>query len=816
MSSPRDIGATAQAMPPAAGPSQGRPRLRASLAGLLAAARHGRRSVQLGLGIAALLFFVSLGVSMFNAAAQYRLEARMQRSGLWMSSHAAVEAALFDAWLRSYMMGELPASQLEEQFEVVYSRVLLLGSGDRPSEYAQLERIRNNLPAMLQAMAAIEREMVLLFAGEREAYRRILPQIGVVQERLRIANLHMHQDRLQAADIAVGGMRRLNWTFLASGAGMLLSVGLLVVLLIAETRRVRRSVATAKAAAERQAEAERTLRALIDSLPAMISAFDRFGRHLFMNEAHARFHGPAARGVPPGEHGRLELALASAGPLPFQERALQNQDGEERTLLTTAVAVPDGSGAAGRVVFIALDITDRKLAEERVRHLAEHDPLTDLPNRLLFAVRLNTMLAKARAGMAHGFALHCVDIDRFKAINDSLGHPLGDKLLLAAVERMRGCLRRSDTLARIGGDEFAIIQADVTGPQDAVRMGERLVRAMAHPFQIEGCTIESGVSVGTALGQLHGQTVELLQQRADVALYRAKAEGRGRAMLFDPGMETALQERRQMEAELREGLAEGALHLLYQPKFCLQSGRPIGCEALLRWNHAARGAIPPALFVPVAEEAGMAGTLGRYVLRAACAQALAWRSAGVEMPVAVNLSAALFASDQAVELVAEALAASGLPPQLLEIELTEGVFIRNAEAAQAALQALHRLGVRVALDDFGTGYSSLAYLQHLPFDVLKVDRAFVRDLHAEDDNSSWIVETILRLAHGLGARVVAEGVETPEQLAALRRLGCDAAQGFLLGRPMAAEALTQLAQVGAEGEQEVAAEAGSAADSVWR
>jgi diguanylate cyclase (GGDEF)-like protein/PAS domain S-box-containing protein len=790
MSSPRDIGAAAPDQARPAGAARPRRRWRQSLAGLPAAVRRGRRSVQLGLGIAALLFFASLGVSMFNAAAQYRLEARMHRSGLWLSSHATVEAALFDSLLRAYMMGEVGAARLEEQFEVAYSRIILLGSGDRPSEYAQLEQIRGSLPVMLQAAAAIDRELPLLVAGDRSAYGRILVELGVLHEQLRQANLVVHQQRQQATDVAVGGMRRLNWTFLASGAGMLLSAGLLVALLIAETRRARRSLGSAKAAAERQSEAERTLRALIDSLPAMISAYDRFGRHLFMNEAHARFHGKAARDVPPGEHGRLELALDSAGPLPFQERALLNQEGEERTLLTTAVSVPDGNGTAGRVVFIALDITERKLAEERVRHLAEHDPLTDLPNRLLFSVRLNAMLAKTRSGVSEGFALHCVDLDRFKAINDSLGHPVGDKLLLAAVERMRGCLRRSDTMARIGGDEFAIIQADVGIPADAARMAERLVRVMTAPFKIEGCTIETGVSVGTSLGQLHGQTVELLQQRADVALYRAKAEGRGRAVLFDPAMETALQERRQMEAELREGLAGNALHLLYQPKFSLRTGAPTGCEALLRWNHAGRGAIPPSLFVPVAEEAGMAGALGRYVLHAACAQALAWRSAGLEMPVAVNLSAALFASELAVELVAEALSASGLPPHLLEIELTEGVFIRNAEAAQAALQALRGLGVRVALDDFGTGYSSLAYLQHLPFDVLKVDRAFVHDLGSEDDSSSWIVETILRLAHGLGASVVAEGVETPEQLAALRRLGCDAAQGYLLGRPMQAEALT--------------------------
>ncbi|WBV42463.1 bifunctional diguanylate cyclase/phosphodiesterase [Pseudoroseomonas cervicalis] len=751
------------------------------------------RRLQFGLAIATLIFVLSLSFSMLQARSQYRLEAQMQRSGLWMTSHAAIEAARFEAALYRRQAGALADAALQEQFEVLYSRILLLRGTDRPEEFAQIERLRAALPQMLRDMTAMEEGLARLLDGQAEAQAPLLARLGALQDELREANRQLHLQRNHAAGEAVSGMRSLTWSFIASGIGLLVSAGLLMVLLVLESRRARAAQRHAEAAAERQAETEGTLRALIDSLPAMISAFDRDGRFLFMNEAHARFHGAAARRVPLGEQGRLAQALASAGPLSFQERSQRDAEGQERTLLSTAVAVQGGRGA-GRVVFIGLDISERKAAEERMRHLAEHDPLTDLPNRLLFSRRLNAALAKAREGHSTGFALHCLDIDRFKSVNDRLGHPVGDRLLVAAVERIRSCLRRADTLARIGGDEFAVIQADVSGAQDAVSLAARLVRVMQAPFRIDGSLIESGLSIGSALGLVHGGHAELLQQRADVALYRAKAEGRSGAVLFDPGMETALQQRREMEAELRRGLEAGELHLLYQPKFCLQTGRPVGCEALLRWEHAARGAIPPTLFVPVAEEAGMAATLGRYVLRAACGQALRWRETGLDLPVAVNLSAMLFASDQAVALVREALAESGLPPALLEIELTEGVFIRNAEAARAALQALHRLGVRVALDDFGTGYSSLAYLQRLPFDVLKIDRAFVRDLTAPEHGSARIVETILRLAHGLGAKVVAEGVETPEQLAALRRLGCDAVQGFLLGRPMAAEAMAALAR----------------------
>jgi EAL domain-containing protein (putative c-di-GMP-specific phosphodiesterase class I) len=302
----------------------------------------------------------------------------------------------------------------------------------------------------------------------------------------------------------------------------------------------------------------------------------------------------------------------------------------------------------------------------------------------------------------------------------------------------------------------------------------------------------------------HGHRAEALQQRADIALHRAKSEGRGRALLFSPEMEAALVERRELEADLRQALEAGALHLAYQPKFHPDAaGPPLGCEALLRWNHPRRGAVSPAVFVPVAEEAGLAAALSRFVLARACAQIRAWQAAGLSVPVAVNLSALHFASDQAVTLVDEALSASGVSPSLLEVEVTEGVLIRNCATARAAMSALRARGVRVALDDFGTGYSSLSYLQKLPFDVVKIDRAFVQDL-APGTSGARIVDAIVRLAHGLGAQVVAEGVERKEQLDLLASLGCDAVQGFLLGRPMAPEQLATLFQT-AEGEAHLAA-----------
>jgi diguanylate cyclase (GGDEF)-like protein/PAS domain S-box-containing protein len=772
------------------------------LARLFAGPAVRRRVFQLSLGIASLLFVLSLGVSLLNVSSQYRMEARVQRSGLWMASQAQMEAIRTLALLERQAAGEAEPAQVALQFGILMSRLDLLGSGDRPTEFVELERLRERLPEIGQVMASVEPLLARLLAGEGAVRPGIVAALNRVESLLLHANQQLHLERQAAVQGAVGGLRSLHWTLLACMLGLIVSAGLLTTLLALESRRARRHLQGASAPAMRQRQAERTLRVLIDSLPAMVSAYDGQGRYLFLNEAHARFHGlgeeRAVIGRSPAELGvtmdaGLRRALHGHAAEPFAEYLATGPEGQQRTLLATAAPVDDGQGGHGRVVHVALDITSRKAAEDQVRHLAEHDVLTGLPNRLLFSTRLRqalAMLRQQRDGRG-GFALHCVNLDRFKDVNDSLGHHGGDQLLLAASERMRACLRLGDTLARLGADEFALIQTGIGGAQDAARLSARLVSLLARPFVIDGCTIHCGGSIGSVLAPEHGATAEALQQRAGIALHQAKLDGKGRAVAFSPGMEAALADRRALEADLRQALEEEALYLVFQPKFRPGAGRPIGCEALLRWDHPCRGAVSPAVFVPVAEEAGMAAALSRFVLRRACEQIHAWQAQGLSVPVAVNLSALHFASDQAVTLVDEALAISGVPAALLEVEVTEGVLIRNAAAARAAISALRARGVRVALDDFGTGYSSLSYLQKLPFDVVKVDRAFVQDL-SPGGSGARIVDAIVRLAHGLGAEVVAEGVERPEQLALLAELGCDAVQGFLLGRPMRPEQLAGL------------------------
>ena len=379
-------------------------------------------------------------------------------------------------------------------------------------------------------------------------------------------------------------------------------------------------------------------------------------------------------------------------------------------------------------------------------------------------------------------AVLCLDLDRFKPVNDTLGHPVGDALLRAVAARLLACVREGDTAARLGGDEFAVLQAGAGQPEAAGALARRLVEALSAPYEVLGHQVVVGASVGVALAPGDGRDPDELLKRADMALYRAKADGRGTFRSFEPGMDARLQARRLLELDLRKALAAGELELHYQPLVDLRTGAVSALEALLRWRHPARGLVPPGEFVPLAEEIGLIVPVGGWVLRRACADAAGWPG-GVR--VAVNLSAAQFRGRELVAAVVGALAAAGLAPARLELEITETVLLRDGEATLATLRELRALGVRIAMDDFGTGYSSLGYLRSFPFDKIKIDRCFVRDLGASADCEA-IVRAVTGLGGSLGIATTAEGVETEEQLERLRAEGCDEAQGFHLGRPMPA------------------------------
>ena len=429
------------------------------------------------------------------------------------------------------------------------------------------------------------------------------------------------------------------------------------------------------------------------------------------------------------------------------------------------------------------DVTQRFEAAARIIPMARRDALTGLANRMVFGEHLEE--AAARLGEGGGFAVLCLDLDRFKEVNDSFGHPVGDALLKGVAERLQACLRETDLLARLGGDEFAIVQSGSRLRDDAVALASRLIRIFEEPFVIDGHVVSVGVSVGISLAPEHGTDPETLLKCADLALYRAKAGGRGGWSFFDEEMDLELRKRRALEHDLKHAVSNGEFELFFQPIVSLAHQRVASCEALLRWKHPERGYVSPAKFIPLAEETGTIGAIGEWVLRRACREAASWPG---EVAVAVNVSAAQFRNAAVVRAVMEALTESGLPAYRLELEITESVLLTDNVATMATLHTLKRLGVRVAMDDFGTGYSSLSYLQSFPFDKIKIDQSFVRNLDVTG-SSRLIVRSVVGLGRSLGMTVTAEGIETEAQKEHLRLEGCDEAQGYLFSRPVPATAV---------------------------
>jgi diguanylate cyclase (GGDEF)-like protein/PAS domain S-box-containing protein len=446
----------------------------------------------------------------------------------------------------------------------------------------------------------------------------------------------------------------------------------------------------------------------------------------------------------------------------------------ERIINTLRLAVHGEEGTPGHLITVFEDVTDRRKAEEKVVHMALHDALTDLPNRTRFQERLREALARVERG--EKLAVHCLDLDNFKNINDALGHAVGDELLKSVACRLRGCVRDVDAIARLGGDEFAIIQSPIDGPADAARLAQRIRDEIGRPFDLGGVQAVCNASIGIALAPADATEPEALLKQADMALYGAKAEGRGVYRFFQPEMDARMRLRHAIEQDLRDAIAEGAFLLHYQPVIDIASGEVCGLEALLRWPHKERGLIPPIEFISIAEESGLIIPLGEWVLRRAIADAARWPE---HIRIAINLSPVQFRSHALVQTVIAACAAARVAPSRLELEVTEAAFLAATKEVLATLDQLRHLGVKIVMDDFGTGYSSLNYLRRFRFDKIKIDRSFVRDLTDRGSLSAVIVEAVVRLARALDVTTTAEGVETVEQLDIIRAAGVTQMQGFL-------------------------------------
>lgn len=470
--------------------------------------------------------------------------------------------------------------------------------------------------------------------------------------------------------------------------------------------------------------------------------------------------------------------------------------GTHRWLETHAVRLPDDSGGAPRMLSITRDITERKQTDRRLRQLAHFDSLTDLPNRVQFIEHLELAMADAdRHERLVGVVF--LDLDRFKYINDSLGHEMGDLLLREVALRLSGAVRRGDTVARLSGDEFALVLADMKHVDDAIYVAQKILDVFRQSFRVAGHELFITASMGITLYPFDDRSAQDLVRNADVAMYRAKDTGKNNYQFYMAEMTAKATERLALESDLRSALGQGELSLWYQPIADCKTGHIVGMEALLRWKHPTRGMISPALFIPLAEETGLIIPIGAWVLRAACEQCRAWQKLGFgSLYVAVNLSARQFHQKDLPAYIYDVLQETGLSPGSLGLELTEGLVMQQAEASVNTLRELKAMDIRISIDDFGTGYSSLSYLKRFPIDVLKIDQSFVRDISTDPDDAA-IAITIITMAHNLGLKVVAEGVETEQQLNFLREHRCDAMQGFYFSKPLPAEQFEDLLKIGA-------------------
>ena len=450
------------------------------------------------------------------------------------------------------------------------------------------------------------------------------------------------------------------------------------------------------------------------------------------------------------------------------------------------ISITNQPMANGGWVSTHEDITERRKADAKISHMALHDALTNLPNRLFFREQMESRLA--HLSRDQHFAILCLDLDGFKRVNDTLGHPFGDKLLREVAERMSGCLREGDSIARLGGDEFAILQGSFKQPGDAIALAARLFEVASEPFNLGGQQAVVGVSIGIAVAPTDGGDPDQLLKNADLALYRAKTDGRGTHRFFEPQMDALMQARHAMEVDLRKALLNGEFELHYQPLVNLQTQAITAFEALIRWNHPLRGQVPPLDFIPLAEETALIVPIGEWVLRQACREAMKWPG---DIRVAVNLSPIQFQMRNLSLMVTSALAQSGLPAHRLELEITESVLLVDNKATLEILHQLRNLGVRISMDDFGTGYSSLSYLRSFPFDKIKIDRSFVHDLACSADSKA-IIRAVAVLGSDLGMTTTGEGVETQEEFDYLRREGCTEAQGYFLSKPKPGSEVLQL------------------------
>ncbi|GAA4504071.1 putative bifunctional diguanylate cyclase/phosphodiesterase [Gluconacetobacter tumulicola] len=531
---------------------------------------------------------------------------------------------------------------------------------------------------------------------------------------------------------------------------------------------------------------------VIDTVPAMISATDIDGNYIFVNKFHESVLGGQSRTVDAASLTLDRQVLEGGVPTARYEETIVDRHGVTWSLLTSKIPFYDDANGKHYVLTTSLDITDRKKSEKELHSLAYYDQLTGLPNRSNLERHTQTLLLR---GDDRPFAFFLLDLDRFKSVNDTQGHTVGDQLLRQVAVRLTSVLPRNCFVARLGGDEFAIVH-DIRRMDDAGELAEQIIAIFARPFMLGDLAVNVGVSVGIALNSDPALTFETMLKRADLAMYRAKNEGRHRYTFFETAMEQAVSVAADLEQALRQAIESGAFTLHYQPEIDLASGLVTGVEALIRWVRPQGELVYPGHFLPLAEETGLIVPMTVWSLREACRQGAAWVREGIPIRMAVNLSGMLFRYHDVQQMVLDAITESGLDPGFLELELTETALIENPEKAGRQLVALQQMGVSVAIDDFGTGYASLVYLTTLPIHRLKIDAVFVREIDSSS-SSQAIIKAIIALGNNLNIPVIAEGIEREDQLYWLKAQGCHQAQGFLFSRPVPPDQFRHLVRSGA-------------------
>ena len=636
--------------------------------------------------------------------------------------------------------------------------------------------------------------------GGDSATTRIVGQIGGKDRLLaihRLADFPMFISVAVDTNAALAIWQKQTDTLLGAGSLAALTVALMIFLIVRQQARAN-GLSMQSLALERE-----RLDTALNNMSQGLIMFDSTDRVVVCNDLYIKMYGLSREIVKPGcSFSELLRYRAEAGELvhPDLERYRANlaaamAQGQVMTsILETAdgreILVTNSPMSAGGRVATHNDITERRRAEAKIAYMAHHDALTELPNRCKLYQQLRETLTRLKRGKQ--VAVFCLDLDRFKDVNDAYGHAVGDLLLKAVAGRLRQCVRETDMVARLGGDEFAIMQAGTSQPTDATALASRLIEVIGAPYELGGDQVTVELSIGIALAPGDGLDPDQLLKNADMALYRAKSDGHGLYRFFEPEMDARMQVRRRLEIDLRKAIANSEFELFYQPLVDMQTERVTGFEALIRWHHPERGMIPPLEFISVAEETGLIVPIGDWVLREACVEAATWPS---NVKVAVNLSPIQFKTKGLLLSVMSALAASGLSAKRLELEITESALLCDGDATLAILDELRGLGVGISMDDFGTGYSSLSYLRKFPFDKIKIDQSFIFDM-SERNDSLAIVRAVIAMGSGLGIATTAEGVETAEQFKQLKLEGCTEVQGYLFSPPRpAAEVKGLLASI---------------------